>query len=127
LRALHTCTHLQEFLDNEKKNNVEKEKTLDTSERQAAKLRLEYQDTETARIQFKDEVYTIQFGYSTVCLVIPSLALGLATWDKVTQIGNINIKALMGFESWPTSHKHVHSTESRRFYSPRAHKNGRLE
>ena len=62
--ALHTCTHLQEFLDNEKKNNVEKEKTLDTSERQAAKLRLEYQDTETARIQFKDEVYTMHIHSS---------------------------------------------------------------
>ena len=78
--ALHTCTPIQEFLDDEKKNNVEKEKTLNTAERQAAKLRLDYQDTETARIQFKDEVYTIhiQFGYSTVSLVTPSLALGLA-------------------------------------------------
>ena len=57
--ALHACTPIQEFLEDEKKNNEEKENTLNTAERQAAKLRLEYQDTETARIQFKDEVYTL--------------------------------------------------------------------
>ena len=68
--ALHACTPIQEFLDDEKKNNVEKEKTLNTSERQAAKLRLEYQDTETARIQFKDEVYTTHV-HSLVILQCP--------------------------------------------------------
>ena len=45
----HTPTHTQELLQNENMN---------PSERQVAKLRLDYQDTETARIQFKDEVHT---------------------------------------------------------------------
>ena len=43
-------------MENELANNQEKEKRIAIAERQAAKLRLEWQDTEAARIQFQDEV-----------------------------------------------------------------------
>ena len=45
-----------EFLDQEKQNNEEVTKKVSMAERQAAKMRLDYQDAETARMQFKDEV-----------------------------------------------------------------------
>jgi len=47
---------------------MEKEKKLNASERQAAKLRLEYQDAETARIQFKDEVCTYIISIRAHCI-----------------------------------------------------------
>lgn len=46
----------QKFLESELANNQEKEKKVGMAERQAAKLRLEYQDSEQIRIQFQDEV-----------------------------------------------------------------------
>ena len=46
----------QKFLESELANNQEKEKKVGVAERQAAKLRLEYQDSEQIRIQFQDEV-----------------------------------------------------------------------
>ncbi len=49
-------SRVQRFLDGEKENNTEKEKTLNTAERQSAKQRLEHQDVETARVQLEDEV-----------------------------------------------------------------------
>ena len=45
-----------EFLDQEKQNNEEVTKKVSMAERQAAKMRLDCQDAETARMQFKDEV-----------------------------------------------------------------------
>ena len=48
--------HLQKFLESELANNQEKEKKVGVAERQAAKMRLEYQDSEQIRIQFQDEV-----------------------------------------------------------------------
>ena len=47
---------LQDFLSGEQQNNAEKDKKLGGAERLAAKLRLEHHDSETARMQFKDEV-----------------------------------------------------------------------
>jgi len=38
---------------------MEEEKKSNASERQVAKLYLDYQDTETSRIQFKDEVCAV--------------------------------------------------------------------
>lgn len=46
----------QQFLDDELNNNKEKEKKISMAERNAAKLRLEYQNIENARVQFQDEV-----------------------------------------------------------------------
>ena len=43
-------------MESELANNQEKEKKVGVAERQAAKLRLEYQDSEQIRIQFQDEV-----------------------------------------------------------------------
>ena len=46
----------QQFLDNEVENNREQQKKLGATDRAAAKLRLDYRDAETQRIQFQDEV-----------------------------------------------------------------------
>ena len=61
-----TCTHthtLQEFLDGEKRNNQEKEKSLGVMEREAAKTRLTHQEAEAARLAFRNEVYTDLVGW----------------------------------------------------------------
>ncbi len=50
----------QEFFDDEKRNNAEKDKKVKIAERVSAKRRLEYQDAEAARIQFKDELETLK-------------------------------------------------------------------
>ena len=47
---------MQEFLDGEKKNNEEKEKSVGVMEREAGKTRLKYQEMEEARLAFKNEV-----------------------------------------------------------------------
>lgn len=52
----------QEFLDREKENNSEKEKSIQATERQVAKCRLQHQDVETARVQLKDELETLKFS-----------------------------------------------------------------
>lgn len=51
----------QKFLESEVANNQEKEKKVGVAERQAAKLRLEYQDSEQLRIQFQDELDTLKY------------------------------------------------------------------
>ena len=52
----------REFLDQEKQNNEEVTKKVSMAERQAAKMRLDYQDAETRRMQFKDEVCLVGGG-----------------------------------------------------------------
>ncbi|XP_051873299.1 coiled-coil domain-containing protein 39-like isoform X2 [Pristis pectinata] len=49
-----------QFLKNETENNEEFEKKISISERQAAKLRLEYQTHETNRIQLQNELGTLK-------------------------------------------------------------------
>lgn len=51
----------QQFLDNELNNNNEKEKKISAAERIAAKLRLQYQNVENARLQFEDELETLKY------------------------------------------------------------------
>ena len=46
----------QQFLDNEIENNSEQEKKISIAERTAARIRSDYQEAETQRIQFQDEV-----------------------------------------------------------------------
>ena len=59
---------MQEFLDGEKRNNEEKEKSLGVVERKAANTRLTYQESETARLAFKNEVGkgTLGFSYESI-------------------------------------------------------------
>ena len=61
-------SRVQEFLDGEKRNNQEKEKKLGVLERDAAKTRLTYQDAETARIAFKDEVQYYTLTHTYICI-----------------------------------------------------------
>ena len=58
-------TFPQEFLEQEKNQNKEVEKKISTSERQCAQVRLEYQDSERARLQLGDEV-RLKCGYKPV-------------------------------------------------------------
>lgn len=51
----------QQFLDNEMENNQEQQKQIQATDRQVAKNRLDYQDNETQRIQFRDELETLKF------------------------------------------------------------------
>ena len=64
-----------------------------------------------------------QFGYSTVSLATPSLALGLATWSKVTPIANTDTT-----QSWNLVDKvmnmHI-ALNPVHYYSPIHHFNGR--
>ena len=57
-----SALNIQEFFDNEKKNNAEKEKKLSDAERLSAKMRLGYQDAEASRIQFRDELETLKYS-----------------------------------------------------------------
>ena len=50
-------TSLQEFLRQEKNQNKEMEKKISSSERQCAQVRLDYQESERARLQLCDEVH----------------------------------------------------------------------
>eukprot|EP00795_Rhopilema_esculentum_P016358 gene16358-7752_t len=51
----------QQFLDGELANNQEKEKKIAIAERQSAKYRLDYQNSENARILFQDELDTLKY------------------------------------------------------------------
>ena len=46
----------QQFLDNEIENNKEQEKKISIAERISAKTRIDFQEAETQRVQFQDEV-----------------------------------------------------------------------
>lgn len=46
----------QYFLENEIENNKECEKKISQAERMSAKFRIDYQEAETQRVQFQDEV-----------------------------------------------------------------------
>ncbi|XP_065679136.1 coiled-coil domain-containing protein 39 isoform X2 [Hydra vulgaris] len=56
----------QKFLDNELNNNKEKEKKISASERQAAVLRLTYQDMEIKRLEFLDELETLKYSVDKI-------------------------------------------------------------
>jgi len=64
----HTHTHTGAPIDNENEKIMEEEKKLNASERQVAMLHLDYQDTETSRIQFKDEVPTYIISLIAHCI-----------------------------------------------------------
>lgn len=51
----------QQFLDNEIENNKEQEKKISLAERLSAKFRIDYQEAETQRVQFQDEVQIFFF------------------------------------------------------------------
>ena len=63
--------YLQEFLDGEKKNNEEKEKSVGAMERTATKTRLTYQESEAARLAFKNEVCrTMSWAFALMLLYV---------------------------------------------------------
>ena len=68
-----TIAEKQQFLENEYENNREQEKRISLAERSAAKIRLDYQDTEAQRDQFASEVYTCRRYLNRVVLYIVTL------------------------------------------------------
>lgn len=65
-RREETIKEKQQFLENEIENNSEQEKKISIAERTAARIRSDYQEAETQRVQFQDEVccVTQQFNIS---------------------------------------------------------------
>ncbi|XP_071950306.1 coiled-coil domain-containing protein 39-like [Antedon mediterranea] len=55
-----TVAEKQQFLENELENNEEQQKKIQSTDRLSAKLRIDYQDTETQRGQFADELETLK-------------------------------------------------------------------
>ncbi|PIK37807.1 putative coiled-coil domain-containing protein [Apostichopus japonicus] len=51
----------RQFLENEMENNQEQQKQIQQTDRLAARLRQDYQQNETQRIQFQDEMETLKF------------------------------------------------------------------
>ena len=62
----------RQFLENEIENNTEQEKKISTAERTSAKLRLDFNEAETARIQFHDEVDVCLIHFSFLSLAFIS-------------------------------------------------------
>ncbi|XP_065888087.1 coiled-coil domain-containing protein 39-like [Dysidea avara] len=56
----------KQFLEGEIENNAEEERRLSQKIRQVAKYRLEYQDLENARIQYRDELETLKYSVDRV-------------------------------------------------------------
>ncbi|KAH3812376.1 hypothetical protein DPMN_140806 [Dreissena polymorpha] len=59
-----TIKEKQQFLDNEIENNAEQEKRISIAERTAARIRSDYQEAETQRVQFHDEVCSRHYSCS---------------------------------------------------------------
>lgn len=51
-----TIKEKQQFLENEIENNKEQEKKISIAERTAAKMRIDYQEADTERVRFSDEL-----------------------------------------------------------------------
>lgn len=51
-----TIREKKQFLESQENNNQEMEKKISLAERNAARLRLEYQEADTERVRFGDEV-----------------------------------------------------------------------
>ncbi|XP_065841210.1 coiled-coil domain-containing protein 39-like [Oscarella lobularis] len=52
----------ESFLESEMANNQEQDKRIGLTERQLARMRLDYQDAETSRMQFHDELETLKYS-----------------------------------------------------------------
>ncbi|XP_060558012.1 coiled-coil domain-containing protein 39-like [Ruditapes philippinarum] len=75
-----TIKEKQQFLDNEIENNSEQEKKISIAERTAARIRSDYQEAETQRVQFHDELDALK---RTVDRTVTDLE---ATRSQVTQL-----------------------------------------
>ena len=51
-----TIREKRQFLESQENNNEEMEKKISIAERKAARLRLDYQDADSERVRFADEV-----------------------------------------------------------------------
>jgi Flp pilus assembly protein TadB len=70
----------KEFLEAEKLNAEEVEKKVNMSERQSAKMRLDLQDAETMRIQFKDEVLVVLVYWLLWCMCCHGVLVAMVIW-----------------------------------------------
>eukprot|EP00062_Callorhinchus_milii_P021610 gi/632978509/ref/XP_007905952.1/ PREDICTED: coiled-coil domain-containing protein 39 [Callorhinchus milii] len=77
-----------QFLKNEADNNNEFEKKISSSERQAAKLRSEYQTYETNRIQLENEFENLKKRVNRTAFALESLRTELKNIKKEIQLKN---------------------------------------
>ncbi|KAM9127088.1 coiled-coil domain-containing protein 39 [Pangshura tecta] len=73
------------FLANETGNNVEYEKRISVADRQAAKLRLDYQNQDAYRVQLQDELDTLKATVDRTASDLESLRTELANLKKEIQ------------------------------------------
>lgn len=73
----------REFYDNEQRNNNERQLQMSTSERQAAKLRTQYDDAEKTRVLYESEVKSMEKSFhlsrKKTLTKLLSLAFGFET------------------------------------------------
>eukprot|EP00058_Branchiostoma_floridae_P007967 XP_002593455.1 hypothetical protein BRAFLDRAFT_119531 [Branchiostoma floridae] len=91
--AEDTIKEKQSFLENETENNKEMEKKIGASERLAAKLRLEYQDLETQRIQFQDELETLKYTVERTASDLDSMRTQVTNLRKDVEDKNDKLRA----------------------------------
>ncbi|KAH1165083.1 coiled-coil domain-containing protein 39 [Mauremys mutica] len=73
------------FLANETGNNVEYEKRISVADRQAAKLRLDYQNQDAYRVQLQDELDTLKATVDRTASDLESLRTEMANLKKEIQ------------------------------------------
>ncbi|XP_073215397.1 coiled-coil domain-containing protein 39 isoform X2 [Lepidochelys kempii] len=79
------------FLANETGNNVEYEKRISVADRQAAKLRLDYQNQDAYRVQLQDELDTLKATVDRTASDLESLRTEMANLKKEIQEKHIRL------------------------------------
>ncbi|XP_043348387.1 coiled-coil domain-containing protein 39 isoform X2 [Dermochelys coriacea] len=79
------------FLANETGNNVEYEKRISVADRQAAKLRLDYQNQDAYRVQLQDELDTLKASVDRTASDLESLRTETANLKKEIQEKHIRL------------------------------------
>ncbi|XP_032639747.1 coiled-coil domain-containing protein 39 isoform X2 [Chelonoidis abingdonii] len=79
------------FLANETGNNVEYEKRISVADRQAAKLRLDYQNQDAYRVQLQDELDTLKATVDRTASDLESLRTEMANLKKEIQEKHVRL------------------------------------
>uniref|UniRef100_A0A8C4W4S3 Coiled-coil domain-containing protein 39 n=1 Tax=Gopherus evgoodei TaxID=1825980 RepID=A0A8C4W4S3_9SAUR len=86
------------FLANETGNNVEYEKRISVADRQAAKLRLDYQNQDAYRVQLQDELDTLKATVDRTASDLESLRTEMANLKKeIQEKHNVNLSNKLKF------------------------------
>uniref|UniRef100_A0A7M4EUF6 Coiled-coil domain-containing protein 39 n=1 Tax=Crocodylus porosus TaxID=8502 RepID=A0A7M4EUF6_CROPO len=82
------------FLANETGNNMEYEKKIASTDRQAAKLRTEYQNQDASRVQLQDELDTLKTTVDRTASDLESMRTRVTNLKKEIQEKNIRLSLL---------------------------------